>query len=102
MSPSSAAAHQCAVVARDGKTGSETFRFDAKFRGEQWEEISSAPLVADFDGDGTMDYFLVVGVGTSSDNFKNNYGRVMAIKLKGKGPAWTTFRANLRRTGNPG
>jgi outer membrane protein assembly factor BamB len=90
-----------ALVARDGKTGAETFRFDAGFGKGQWEEISSAPLVADFDGDGLMEAFLVIGEGTSSDEFRNNYGRVMAIKLKGKGPTWTTFRGNLRRTGNP-
>jgi outer membrane protein assembly factor BamB len=90
-----------ALVARDGKTGEETFRFEAGFRDGQWEEISSAPLVEDFNGDGLMEAFLVIGQGTSNDDFKGNYGRVMAIKLKGKGPAWTTFRANLRRTGNP-
>ncbi|MCB9931973.1 MAG: PQQ-binding-like beta-propeller repeat protein [Planctomycetes bacterium] len=92
---------QCAVVARDGRHGVESFRFDATYKGKQWEEISSAPLVADFDGDGVNEYFLVVGVGTSTDEFRGNYGRAMAIKLKGKGPAWTTFRSNLRRTGNP-
>jgi hypothetical protein len=59
------------------------------------------PLVADFNGDGLMEAFLVIGQGTSTDEFKKNYGRVMAIKLKGKGPTWTTFRSNLRRTGNP-
>lgn len=94
-------ADHLALVANDGKTGEETFRFDATLKGEQWEDISSAPLVADFDGDGTNEAFLVVGLGTSTDNFKNNYGRAMAIKLKGKGPSWTTFRSNLRRTGNP-
>ncbi|MCA8915065.1 MAG: PQQ-binding-like beta-propeller repeat protein [Planctomycetes bacterium] len=92
---------QRAVVALDAKDGKETFRFDATYKGEQWEEISSAPLVADLDGDGTMEYFLVIGVGTSNDNFVHNYGRAMAIKLKGKGPSWSTFRSNLRRTGNP-
>ena len=85
-----------ALVARDGKSGAETFRFDATLRGEMWEEISSAPLVAD----GLCEAFLVIGVGTSTDNFRNNYGRAMAIKLQGKGPSWTTFRSNLRRTGN--
>ena len=90
-----------AMVARDGKTGEETFRFEAGFRDGQWEEISSAPLVADFNGDGVMEAFLVIGQGTSDNDFKGNYGRVLAVKLKGKGPTWTTFRANLRRTGNP-
>ncbi|MCB9893427.1 MAG: VCBS repeat-containing protein [Planctomycetes bacterium] len=92
---------QKSVVALDAKDGKETFRFDATYKDEQWEEISSAPIVADLDGDGVMEYFLVIGVGTSNDNFVHNYGRAMAIKLKGKGPGWTTFRSNLRRTGNP-
>ena len=91
---------QCAVVAVRGKDGREVFRFDAAYKGAQWEEISSAPLVGDFDGDGFMECFVVVGVGTSTDNFKGNYGRAMAIKLKGKGPGWSTFRGNHRRTGN--
>ena len=89
------------IVARDGKTGEETFRFDATVKGELWEDISSALLVADLDGDGLTEVFFVAGQGTSTDEFKNNYGRAFAVHLKGKGPEWTTFRSNLRRTGNP-
>jgi outer membrane protein assembly factor BamB len=90
-----------ALVARDGKSGAETFRFDAGYGKGKWEEISSAPLVADFDGDGLLEAFIVIGHGTSENDFKDNYGRALAIKLKGKGPSWSTFRSNLRRTGNP-
>lgn len=91
---------RCAVVAVRGSDGREVFRFDAGFKGAEWEEISSAPLVGDFDGDGKLECFVVVGVGTSTDNFKGNYGRAMAIKLKGSGPGWSTFRGNHRRTGH--
>ncbi len=91
---------QRVVRALDGKSGEQTFEFDATLSGKQWEEISSAPVVGDFDGDGMLDYFLVIGVGTSDNDFKSNYGRAMAIRLKGKAGGWTTFRGNLRRTGN--
>lgn len=91
-----------ALVANDGESGEEVFRFDATLKADQrWEKISSAPLIADFDGDGHCEAFIVIGQGTSTDEFRNNYGRAMAIRLKGKGPGWTTFRSNLRRTGNP-
>lgn len=89
------------LVARDGKTGEETFRFDATLKNEMWEDMSSAVLVADLDGDGLTEAFFVTGQGTSTDEFKNNYGRAYAVHLQGKGPEWTTFRSNLRRTGNP-
>ena len=91
---------QRSVRALDGKSGEQSFEFDATFAGKQWEEISSGPIVGDFDGDGTLEYFLVIGVGTSDNEFKSNYGRAMAIRLKGKVGNWTTFRGNLRRTGN--
>jgi len=95
-------ADHLALVARDGKTGEETFRFDARIKDDSmWEDISSAVLVADLDGDGLTEAFFINGVGTSTDEFKNNYGRAFAVHLKGKGPEWTTFRSNLRRTGNP-
>ena len=64
-----------------------------------YEKISSAPLVADLDGDGLSDAFFVVGAGSSKDRGKDNYGRAFVLKLKGSGPDWTTFRGNLRRTG---
>lgn len=89
-----------ALVARDPKTGDETFRFEAGFGKGKWEEISSGPIVADFDGDGLLEAFLVCGEGTSEDRAKNNYGRAMAVRLRGKALPWKTFRGNLRRTGN--
>ncbi|MBX3474037.1 MAG: PQQ-binding-like beta-propeller repeat protein [Planctomycetes bacterium] len=89
-----------AVVARDARTGAEVFRFECGFGKGTWEDLSSAPLVADFDGDGVLECFAVCGMGTSNNEGKENYGRAYAIKLKGKGKPWPTFRANLRRTGN--
>lgn len=88
------------LLARDARTGDETLRFDAKFGKGRWEEISSAPLLADFDGDGLLDAFLVCGHGTSENEARDNYGRAYAVRLKGQGKAWKTFRGSLRRTGN--
>lgn len=89
-----------ALVAHDTKTGRQTLRVELGFGTGQWEAISSAPIIADFDGDGLLEVFVVCGVGTSENEGKANYGRAYAVKLKGKGPAWKTLRGNLRRTGN--
>lgn len=89
-----------AVVARDAATGAETFRHECGFGTGSWEDLSSAPLVADFNGDGLLEAFAVCGMGTSEKDGKDNYGRAYAIRLKGKGKGWTTFRGSLRRTGN--
>jgi hypothetical protein len=59
-------------------------------------------VVADFDGDGTLDVFFVVGRGNYSADKKlleENWGRAVARRLGGKGPGWTTFRGSLRRDG---
>ncbi len=90
----------CSVIARDGKSGDVTFTYDAPRKGSTYEEISCAPVIADFDGDGTLDVFFVIGQGTSTDEFKRNHGIAMAVRLKGKGTGWPTFRGNLRRTGH--
>ena len=55
--------------------------------------------MADFDGDGTLDVFFVVGKGTSDESRPQNYGRAYALQAgRGKG-RWDTFRGNLQRTG---
>lgn len=91
------------LVALDGKTGMRMWSFDAACGKNEYETVDFAPLVADFDGDGFMEVFFVCGKGTSDETKSKNYGTAYALKLpKCKGPAWTTFRGNLRRTGtNP-
>jgi len=83
-----------------GATGETRASFAAALDPRDPEErISSAPLVADFDGDGTLDLFVVCGRGYSGGTEKKNRGRAYAFPLgKGEG-TWTTFRGNLRRTG---
>ncbi len=87
------------AVALDGPTGKTLWSYDATVGESQWEELDSAPLIADFDGDGGLDAFFVVGKGTYDKTRPQNYGRAFALKLgKGSG-SWTTFRGNLKRTG---
>jgi outer membrane protein assembly factor BamB len=83
----------------DGKTGKQLWAFDASIQKHIYEGIDSAPVVADFDGDGILEAFFVSGKGTSDKTKPQNFGRAFAIKLgKGKG-GWPMFRGNLRRTG---
>jgi outer membrane protein assembly factor BamB len=89
----------CKALARDGATGKVVWSYDAPRQGGPYERISSAPVVADFDNDGKLELFFVVGAGTSSDQYRNNHGKAMAVRLKGKGEGWRTFRGNLKRTG---
>ena len=59
----------------------------------------NAPLVADFDGDGALDVFFVMGYGTYSIN-PNATGKAFMIKGGvGKCPEWTMFRHDQNRTG---
>jgi len=82
-----------------GRTGEELWSFDATVQGHVYESIDSAPLVADFDGDGTLDVFFIVGKGASDESRPQNYGRAYALQAgRGKG-RWDTFRGNLQRTG---
>ncbi|MGE0434788.1 MAG: FG-GAP-like repeat-containing protein [Planctomycetota bacterium] len=91
------------VRALDAATGKRVFEYNAALHaGRPHEEISSAPIVADMDGDGLREAFFVIGAGTSQDGGKGNYGRAFVLRLKGKGPDWLTFRGNLRRDGSAG
>jgi predicted amidohydrolase YtcJ/outer membrane protein assembly factor BamB len=83
----------------DGPTGREIWSFDATVQGHVYEWLDGAPIIADFDGDGTLDVFFVAGKGTSNESRPQNYGRAYALRAgNGKG-SWDMFRGNLRRTG---
>ncbi len=90
------------VLALDAKSGQETWAFSAPGE-DPFEKISSAPLVADLDGDGLLEVFFVLGRGYSGEGEyapSKNRGTAYAVRTtKGKGPGWTTFRGNLRRDG---
>jgi outer membrane protein assembly factor BamB len=85
-----------------GRMGEELWSFDATVQGHVYESIDSAPLVADFDGDGTLDVFFVVGKGTSDESRPQNYGCAYALRAGAGRGTWETFRGNLRRTGQQG
>ncbi|MFN0016775.1 MAG: PQQ-binding-like beta-propeller repeat protein [Pirellulaceae bacterium] len=83
----------------EGKTGRELWAFDATTKGHVYEMLDSGPVIADFDGNGTLDAFFVAGKGTSDKTRAENYGRAYALSVgKGSG-VWPMFRGNLRRTG---
>lgn len=87
------------VLALDGPTGKTLWSHDVTVNGNVYEKIGAAPLIADFDGDGVLDVFIVTGKGTSDKTKHENFGRALVIQAgSGKG-SWTTFRGNLRRTG---
>ncbi len=83
----------------DGPSGRAIWTFDATVQGHVYEWLDGAPLIGDFDADGTLDVFFVAGKGTSDDTKSKNYGRAYALRCgKGNG-TWPMFRGNLRRTG---
>ncbi len=87
------------VVALEGSSGRELWSVGTTIKDHPYEGLDTGPLVADFNGDGTLEVFVVGGKGTSDKTKEKNYGRAFAIPA-GKGKqTWETFRGNLRRTG---
>jgi outer membrane protein assembly factor BamB len=67
-------------------------------------DIDHAPVVADFDGDGDLDVFLVGGH-AEYPNIQNNYGRAYAVSFPGAScmahaKPWPMFRHDIRRSGS--
>jgi len=80
-------------------SGQALFDFDATVQGHVYEGIDSGPVIADFDGDGQLEVFFVVGKGTSDQSKAQNYGRAICLKLGPGTNQWPTFRGNPHRTG---
>ena len=62
-------------------------------------EVDNAPIIADMNGDGVLDLFIIAGKGRSDSTTYNDYGYAFCVSWGiGKGPAWTMFRHDERRT----
>jgi outer membrane protein assembly factor BamB len=80
-----------------GKDGRQVWAFQP--RGPSGDERphtpNTCPVVADLDGDGTVEVFFVAG----STGHPGTFGRGFTLKTKGKGPPWKTFRRDLLHHG---
>jgi hypothetical protein len=65
-------------------------------------DMDHAPVIADLNGDGRLDVFVVGGYGTSSPPTAN-HGRAYALSAgAGGGPGWPMFRHDLQHSGTYG
>jgi outer membrane protein assembly factor BamB len=61
-------------------------------------EMDHAPVIADFDGDGKLDVFIIGGYGNASQP-ELSHGRAYALTAgDGAGPGWPMFRHDLRHS----
>ncbi|MFH2142492.1 MAG: FG-GAP-like repeat-containing protein [Bacteroidota bacterium] len=86
------------VYALHGNTGNQIWNIDlAAIYGGTYD-IDHAPVISDFDGDGSLDFFLVGGY-TDYPDVSNNYGRGYAVSMDGYGgPDWLMFRRDSVRS----
>jgi outer membrane protein assembly factor BamB len=86
------------AIALKGTTGDTLWTMDLAARyGNTAFDINHAPVIADFDGDGTLDMFLVGGHSEYPD-FSKNFGRGYCLSIgRGAGPDWLMFQKNLFR-----
>ncbi|MEO7175550.1 MAG: PQQ-binding-like beta-propeller repeat protein [Saprospiraceae bacterium] len=85
------------VTVLDGKSGTLIWDLDLTQDIGKSFDIDHAPLIADFDKDGTIDVFVVGGY-TNYPDFQSNYGRAYMISAGiGTGPDWLMFQHDLQR-----
>jgi len=88
------------VMALSGLDGSLLWSVDLQTHYGMTFPIDHAPVIADFDGDGGLDLFIVGGHAEYPDFF-NDYGRAYALSIgQGTGPDWLMFQNNIHRTGS--
>lgn len=81
-----------------GKNGQLLWEIDLGAHYAQEYDIDHAPVIADFDGDGKLDIFVVGGHAESSQP-QNNHGRAYALRAgDGTGPGWPMFRHDLHHS----
>lgn len=86
------------VYALHGNSGDEIWNVDLAAQYGGTFEIDHAPVISDFDNDGTLDFFLVGGYSDYPD-VSGNYGRGYAYSTGGSGgPDWLMFRRDSVRS----
>lgn len=86
------------VYALNGNSGSKIWEIDlAAHYGDDDFALDHAPLISDFDGDDSLDVFIVGGHAEYPE-FENNFGRAyMFTAGKGNGPDWLMFQHDQYR-----
>lgn len=86
------------VYALNGNDGSLIWMMDlAAHYGNKDFSLDHAPLIADFDGDDSLDVFIVGGH-AEYPAFNKDFGRAyMFTAGKGNGPDWLMFQHDIRR-----
>jgi outer membrane protein assembly factor BamB len=83
-----------------GNNGQVVWTYNLQAHYGRTYEMDHAPVIADFNGDGKLDIFIVGGYGISSPP-TGNHGRAYALSAgNGTGPGWTMFRHDLRHSGS--
>lgn len=81
-----------------GDNGQEIRTYDLRSHyGRGVNAVDYAPIIADFDNDGQLDIFVVIGF--ISDPPESNHGRAYALKAgDGIEPVWRMFRHDLKHS----
>ncbi len=89
------------VIGLNGNNGTLIFNKNLRTHyGDSLYSIDHAPLLADFDKDGTMDVFVVGGHAEYPDFYKD-FGRGYMLSIgKANGPDWLMFQNDICRRGN--
>lgn len=88
------------LIGLNGNDGSLIFNKNLRTDyGDSLYSAQDAPIVADFDNNGTMDVFIAGGYGVIP--FANNFGRAYMLSIgQGNGPDWLMFQHDIRRQSN--
>ncbi len=86
------------VIALNGYSGKELWTVDlAQHYGKKAFALDHAPLIADFDGNDSLEVFIVGGHG-EYPAIENGFGRAYMVSVgKGNGPDWLMFQRDIRR-----